>query len=138
KSWEPASARLTPFGAAMYVLLRRCDEDGLDWEEGPDEDQDEDEEEAPSAFGRLQELMRPYFPEWENNLELPELDWREGTFVFRVSLGDVWRDIAIGDEDTLEDLVTCILSSVKFDFDHLYELQYRDVLGRAVTASHPE
>jgi hypothetical protein len=132
KGWVPAGARVTPFGAAMYALLRGWELRNRVFHTAGEED------EGPPGFGQWQELMRPSFPEWENNLVLPVPERREGTCVFRVSLGNIlWREIAIGDEETLEDLVPCILNSVKFDFDHLYEFRFRDVLGRRVSVRHP-
>ena len=85
-------------------------------------------------FGAWQPLFQPYFPEWRENLEFPELEPREGTFIFRVSLGKVWRLIAMPADGTLDDLVDWILRSVKFDSDHLYEFTYRDRLGPTVSA----
>ena len=44
----------------------------------------------------------------------------QGNFVFRVSLGSVWRTIAISSEDTLHDLHLAIQDAFDFDDDHLY------------------
>jgi hypothetical protein len=44
----------------------------------------------------------------------------EGNFVFKVSLGKVWRTIALSSEDTLHDLHRAIQRAFKFDEDHLY------------------
>ena len=62
---------------------------------------------------------------------------REGTFIFRVSLADVWRLIAIPATATLDDLVLWILRSVKFDDEHLYQLTYRNRMGSTVSVRHP-
>jgi hypothetical protein len=43
-----------------------------------------------------------------------------GNFVFKVSLGKVWRTIAISSEDTLHDLHLAIQEAFRFDNDHLY------------------
>ena len=88
-------------------------------------------------FGAWQPLFQPYFPEWRENLEFPEPEPREGMFIFRVTLGKVWRLIAMPADATLDDLVDWILRSVKFDSDHLYEFTYRDRLGAEVSAIHP-
>ena len=59
----------------------------------------------------------------------------KGSFIFRVALGkDIWRLIALPADDTLDDLASWILRSMKFDNDHLYEFRYRDRLG--ATAQH--
>ena len=62
---------------------------------------------------------------------------RDGTFIFRVSLADVWRLIAIPATATLDDLVLWILRSVKFDDEHLYQLTYRSRMGSTVSVRHP-
>ena len=80
--------------------------------------------------------FQPYFPEWRENLTIPETEAREGTFVFRVSLGKVWRLIAMPSDHTLEDLAGWILRSVEFDNDHLYEFTYRNRLGAKVESHH--
>ena len=60
-----------------------------------------------------------------------------GTFVFKVTLNDIWRRIAISAGATLDSLAAAILHSVRFDFDHLYEFVYRDPFGATVRAEHP-
>jgi pRiA4b ORF-3-like protein len=142
-SWVPASVKHVPFGDAVFTLIPTRFDYLLGRDsprEEDDEDDEEDEEEgAPEElrFGAWQPLFQPYFPEWRENLKFPQLEPREGTFVFRVSLGKVWRLIAMPAKATLDDLVDKILSSVDFDSDHLYEFRYRDRLGTAATAGHP-
>ena len=103
--------------------------------EGEDRDEEEDaseegERSVSSALGRLQPLLGPWFPAWRNNLVLPEPERHEGTFVFRLSLEEMWRQIAISSEDTLDSLAFAILDSIKFsDPEHLYEFTYRDRFG---------
>jgi hypothetical protein len=54
-----------------------------------------------------------------------------------VSLGNIWRLIAMPADSTLGDLVTLILESVRFDDDHLYEITCRDRRGCQLKANHP-
>ena len=157
--WCPAGIKLLPFGDAIFALLatgidhttrlfyemlagveKGDDED--DEEEDDDDDdraeiEDEDEWEEPS-FGTWQPLFQPFFPEWRSNLRAPRGETREGTLVFRVSLGKIWRVIAMPASATLEDLVGWVLRSVKFDRDHLYRFTYRDRLGREVNVNQPD
>lgn len=134
--WCPAAIHHHPFGDALFAVLAEGDSHnfiGVDLfldEEG-------DGEEGEHPFDRWQRLLRPYFPEWENNLALPEPEYREGVFVFRVSLGKVWRRLAIVDDETLETLAGAILDSVEFDDDHLYEFIYRDQRGASRSVFHP-
>ena len=91
-----------------------------------------------AVFGTWQAIFQPYFPEWRENLVLPRPEFREGVFVFKVSLGKMWRQIAIPDCLALDDLAGAIIDAVDFDHDHLYEFSFRDRLGRAARISHPE
>jgi hypothetical protein len=136
--WRPAGVQHVSFGDAVFTLLSSQFDTLLrdDFPEDEDEDQEEGVPEVP-RFGVWQPLFQPYFPQWRQNLELPRPEPREGTFVFRVSLGKVWRLIAMPAGDTLDDLLGWILRSVNFDSDHLYEFIYRDRLGAAVRAVHP-
>ncbi len=140
--WVPAGIGHVPFGDAVFTLLMRARYDDLMSRHVPEADEDgdeeEDEDEAP-FLGVWQPLFQPFFPEWVNNLNLTEGETREGTFIFRVSLGkDVWRRIAMPADDTLDDLASWILRSVKFDSDHLYEFICRSRLGTKLRIVHPE
>lgn len=53
-------------------------------------------------------------------LPKPALVSPEGTFVFKVSLEDIWRTIALSGNHTLEDLHRAIQDAYDFDDDHLY------------------
>jgi hypothetical protein len=135
--WCPAGIRHLPFGDAVLTLLtaRLFDSFGMIARRQEDDDQDEGTFEP--RFGVWQPVFQPYFPAWRQNLEISSPEPRDGTFVFRVSVGKAWRLIAIPADATLDDLVTMILRSVDFDFDHLYEFTYRDRLGAKVRAVHP-
>jgi Plasmid pRiA4b ORF-3-like protein len=148
--WCPAALNRLPFGDAVFslltarlldsfgVLYRMEQADGGGQDERDDQEENDDSEDAMRAprFGVWQPLFQPYFPEWRQNLEIPIPEPREGTFVFRVSLGKVWRLIAMPADSTLDILVTMILRSVNFDRDHLYQFTYRDRMGSVVRAVH--
>jgi len=148
--WGPAAVRHLPFGDAIFTLITSrlhpirgeyLPEQEYDDEKDEGEDEElEDQEEGASElprFGAWQPLFQPYFPSWQENLVLPDREPRQGTFVFRVSLGKVWRLIAMPADATLDDLVEVILQSVKFDNDHLHEFSYRNRLGAKVSVHHP-
>jgi hypothetical protein len=153
-TWFPAGAHSTPFGDALFTLLldRYMSSPGAIYDDEAEVDEDveseEDEEDGgirddePGAlervrFGRLQPFLQPYFPEWRENLEPPGVEVREGIFIFRVSLGKVWRRLAVPSKCSLDDLVAVILDSVKFDEDHLYEFTFRDSFGAEARVMHP-
>ena len=123
--WCPAAVHHTPFGDAVFALL--CDK-GIDDLVGRTD---------ATPFGAWQKFFEPYFPEWRENLELPQPEFREGVFVFKVSLGKMWRQIAIPDSLTLDELAATILDAVDFDHDHLYEFSFRDRLGKPARINHP-
>jgi Plasmid pRiA4b ORF-3-like protein len=132
--WCPAAVQHVPFGDAVLTILQGQFERSRGfW--GTAEDEPEAEESF--GFGSWQPLFLTYFPAWKNNLVLPEEEVREGVFIFRVSLRNVWRRIAIAAESTLDELVGCILDAFDFDFDHLYQFTYRDGFGATVTVSDP-
>jgi hypothetical protein len=98
---------------------------------------DEDELKEASAFGALQPLLQPFFPEWRGSLEIPKAALVNGLYIFKVSLGaKVWRRIAIPAALSLDDLSHAILRAYDFDDDHLYQFSYRDRFGVTVQVKH--
>jgi len=90
------------------------------------------------SFGLFQPFIRPYFPDWEKNLRISQGDeFQEGVHVFKVSLGRIWRRIAIPADRTLESLTSAILDAVEFDRDHLYQFTYRNRFGASEAVNHP-
>lgn len=87
--------------------------------------------------GILQPALESYFPEWKQTVNIEPGEFQDGTFIFKVSLGKVWRRIEISAQHTLETLASTILSAFAFDHDHLYEFSYRDQFGAVETVSHP-
>jgi hypothetical protein len=139
-TWKPAGVGRAPFGdAALTLIASRVDIFSDEMRLMRDKEEDEVDEPLQSPrFGAWQAIFEPYFPEWRQNLELPEFEPRPGTFIFRVSLGKICsRLIAMPADATLDDLVSWILRSVKFDDDHLYRFSYRDRLGVTRSISHP-
>ncbi len=70
-------------------------------------------------------------------LAIASQEFRAGVYVFKVSLGKIWRRIAISSDSTLADLSATILQSVDFDSDHLDMFRYKNQVGRTVEVSHP-
>ena len=60
-----------------------------------------------------------------------------GRHIFKVSLGKIWRRIAISGEASLAYLADLIRSSVNFDDDHLDCFTYKNTSGRQVQVMHP-
>lgn len=134
--WCPAAVRHVPFGDAVFTLLaQHTNPLHFDFPLESVEEQEEPTHEI--RFGAWQPFFQPYFPAWRDNLVLPKPERKKGTFVFRVSLGPIWRRIAMPDRATLDDLLGWILKAFEFDSDHLYEFSYCGRFGSAITASDP-
>jgi hypothetical protein len=130
KGWNVTGIEVFPFGAALFHLVRNA---YFEWIEDALFLPGVELEAAQSLLA----LLQPYFPALENQLILPLPAKREGLFVFKVSLGKIWRRIAIPSSLTLDDLSYAILDSVDFDSDHLYQFTFRNQLGRKVEVGHP-
>ncbi len=73
---------------------------------------------------------KTYIPTWKQNLDQAETDNEiEGTVIFKVSLGKVYRKIAVSNTTNLDELADVILSAFKFSNDHLYEFIYKNDYG---------
>jgi hypothetical protein len=136
RNWPIAAIRQTPFGRALVSMLVGLDRQAL-WnriEERDDAEddgiEDDDTQTAFSNFGEWQPALQPYFPEWRNNLSLPEPEFRDGVYYFKVSLGDVWRRIAINAADVFNDLAWAIIDAYEFDGDHLFGFEVKSAEGR--------
>lgn len=92
---------------------------------------------ASQLFGVLQPEFSPYFTEWKRTLELPQWEFRDGTYTVNVSLGKAWSSqIRLNGQATFEDLADGILISVGFDFDHLYEFSLPTRFGKEFSIHH--
>lgn len=129
KGWRIKRIVPMPFGdALMQVIVRTFIEHSMGWES---------ETNPTIPFGELQPALQPYFPEWQNSLAVSKHEFRSGVYIFKVSLGKIWRRIAISSQMTLADLSGLILKSVDFDSDHLDRFTYKNQIGRTVEISHP-
>ena len=129
KGWRIKMVKKLPFGEAlMQTVVRAFFGEETIWES---------EENAVISFGVLRPTLQTYFPEWQNILSLPEPEIGTGVYTFKVSLGKIWRRIAISSQMTLETLSSLILQSVNFDCDHLDMFRYKNPLGRTIEITHP-
>lgn len=62
---------------------------------------------------------------------------RTGIFVFRVSLGKVWRRVEITHKASLLNLADAIIDAFDFDNDHLHLFKFVDKYGTPVTYGDP-
>ena len=97
KGWCITSMHSTPFGDALLHLMAiyyrksssyfRLDVDKIE-----------------KSFGILQPIIQPFFPECHKNLVIRKPEFHDGVYVFKVSLGTVWRRIAIPGKSDFEAL----------------------------------
>jgi hypothetical protein len=97
----------------------------------------QDDPDLESDFGDLQEILQPFFPAWQHNLELSADAFHDGVYLFKVSLGRRWRRIAIPGHATVDSLSDAILEAYAFDHDHLYAFSYKNRFGRKASIHHP-
>jgi hypothetical protein len=129
KGWRVKKLQPLPFGNALMNLLSHVYlAAGLTWRSSVD---------PTMPFGELQPVLQSYFPEWQQNLATVSYEFRPGRHTFKVSLGKIWRRIAISGDATLEDFGIFITNSVDFDRDHLDQFTYPLPNGRQVQATHP-
>ncbi|MBA3766756.1 MAG: plasmid pRiA4b ORF-3 family protein [Acidobacteria bacterium] len=133
KGWVITRIKRTVFGEALIKLLSRhklAEMEVLLEEDG--------EFEEATAFGTLQPVLQPYFPEWRKNLSLPEAVMIDSLYIIKVSLdAKTWRRIAIPARLMLDDLSDTILRAFNFDNGHLYEFSYRNRFGATAHIHHP-
>jgi hypothetical protein len=129
QGWQIERIDRTAFGDALVALLCTKVFWDLNLTFGS-------EKEGSVPVGLLQPILQPYFPEWEKNLSIPEWVFREGTYIFRVTLGRLWFRIAIPASHTLEWLASTILTAIEFDSDHLYHFEYENPLGAIERINH--
>jgi hypothetical protein len=113
KGWLIARVDRTPFGDALLALVTHYFTSIYYYRCRFDDDHK-------SVSGLLQPMLQPFFPEWRKNLIIPEPEFQDGIYVFKVSLGRSWRRIAIPAKLDLDTLSVSILNVFDFEHDHLY------------------
>jgi hypothetical protein len=130
KGWRIARVNRTPFGDALLELMMPyfASEDYFhDKFDGNDE----------NIFDSLQAILQPFFSKRRNRLIIPQVEFQDGIYVFKVSLGNTWRRIVIPAKMDFDTLSTCILDAFDFDDDHLYMFSYRNQFGLLERLHHP-
>jgi hypothetical protein len=130
KGWRIRQVKRLPWGEVLATALNQINAAyGFQWRGLADPTQ---------PLGELQPTLQAYIPDWQNSLPIPSgPEPRSGRHIFKVSLGRVWRRIAIAAEATLADLSRLILDSVDFDNDHLDLFRYPTPTGRQMEVTHP-
>lgn len=132
RAWSITRIFRKPFGDALFRLLSDLSSDEVMlWEPWGNRRADAE------TLREFQARLQPFFPKWRETLTLAETPARDGLHVFKVSLGRVWRRIALPGEMTLEALSETILNAFDFDNDHLHLFRYRNRFGIFEEVKHP-
>jgi len=84
KGWRIKSLKRLPWGDVLLLFLfLKTQKDGIPAETEGEEVKVE-EPEVEGAFGTWQVAFQPYFPEWQHNLIIPQQEFRNGIYVFKV------------------------------------------------------
>jgi len=126
QGWQVAEVRHTPFGDELLGIVF-----------GKTERELFDHPKHAVEFGAWQPLLQPYFPQWVDNLEFPQPEFRDGVYYFKVSLGKPWRRIAAPAKADLDDLAWSIIAAFDFDGDHLYGFRFAARNGCRTRIEHP-
>lgn len=132
EGWTIHSIALTPLGEYVVQALNEIKKtdhaaffDRLD-------------QEGESEQSLILKTFQADYPELEQLYTLSEMVVdREGVFIFKVSLGKVWRRIAIVSLADLDGLATAILDAFGFDNDHLYFFKFLSMEGVLKEYYHP-
>jgi hypothetical protein len=90
------------------------------------------------SIGELQSYIQPHIPEWQNMLDIPKHEFRDGLYIFKVYIfKDVWRRIAVAGTSLLDTLCHTILKAFNFDNDHLWRIIFKDRYGIDKNIYHP-
>ncbi len=89
-----------------------------------------------AAFAQWRTAVQPYCTDWNSVLMSPEAAFQPGGHVFKVSIGRVWRKIAISGESNFDTLAGTILQAFDFGNDHLYQFIYSDRYGLKKYINH--
>jgi hypothetical protein len=129
KGWRIKKVTSLPLGNAVFALFKKTLlERHLTWPS----------EQKPSVpLNELQAAFQPYFPDWQHFLTFEQPQFRPDRHIFKVSLGKIWRKLAIAGDANLYDLSLLILESVNFDNDHLHCFTYQNEIGQKVQIYHP-
>ena len=120
--WPIACVQPTKFGQALVSCIANIDDFNYH---------------SDQQISSWIEVLRNYFPAWQNEL-LPEQTTAENKIVtFKVILEQSYRRIAVSSELNLDQLADHILSVFSFDHDHLYEFKYKNRYGITQRIAHP-
>lgn len=137
KGWRFAGLKRSPWGEVLLQAISVLDSQQRQELEAEEEDEEEEDDKPfERTLGTWQSFLQPFFPEWQHNLKALQVEFRQGFYIFKVSLGKCWRRIGISADATLEDLSSTILRSMDFYNDHLHCFYWKNAYGSVVQVNH--
>ncbi len=88
--------------------------------------------------GVIKSVNSGYSPEWRKNPVLFNSEFQDGIYIFKISLGNIWRRIAVPAKTTLEQFSMVISDAFDFDNDHIYVFTYKDKNDISVDVRHTD
>lgn len=133
--WHISKITTTDWGSLVLVRIQQIGYGYGLWLFDENIDEDEGEDESAQSW---ETEFKTHIPEWKNDLQGLDTEVvTEGAFIFKVSLGKVYRKLAVPANSLLDDLASAILDAFSFDNDHLYEFIYKNPYGITESIAHP-
>jgi len=119
ENWPIAKIKPTNWGSALLKCLSK--------EMTIFDDFEHSDNEHKESWGSE---LKAYLPSWKKNLDQKEIDGlKEDVVIFKVSLGKVYRKLAVPGAISLDELASSILAAFNFSNDHLYQFYYKNKYG---------
>jgi len=131
EGWQVTKVERTDFGEALLAVLAKeffADPDRfLAYDFGQD-----------TNFSALKPYLQEYFPQWQKTIEIKIPEPKKGTYLFNVTLYDMWSaKIAIDGSQPFDELAQAVIGAVGFDNDHLYSFTLKNRFGGTFEIGHP-
>lgn len=131
EGWQVTKVERTDFGEALLAVLAKeffAEPDRfLAYDFGQD-----------TNFSALKPYLQEYFPQWQKTIEIKIPEPKKGTYLFNVTLYDMWSaKIAIDGSQPFDELAQAIIGAVGFYNDHLYGFTLKSRFGSTFEIGHP-
>lgn len=132
KGWEIDRVSMTEWGMFLAMNISESIDNYFDMAD----DMPDEEYENFDAFECFSPIVRPFFKDWNNLLEISGHEFRDSIHIFKVSLGKAWIRFAVPGSCNMDKLANFILNEFDFDKDHLYSFIFKDRRGVTTQVNH--
>ncbi len=120
KHWKVTRVKKTIFGNAIIINI---------FEALKKIQYNDSEHEQNMRLQALRKQFKSVCSNYQRDIEIKQSKVDDGEFIFKVSLGNVWRRFSVPVDYKISDFCNLILSYYEFDEDHLYTLEIKDRFG---------